>query len=373
MEAFELAPRPASRPSCRVRVGRGALAVLVDDLAREPPARLFVLVSDERVGPLHGRPLAERLARSGLRVELVTLPRGERAKTREIKAEVEDRLLFLGAGRDSAVLAVGGGAVGDLAGFVAATWHRGIPVIQVPTTLLAMADAALGGKTGVNLDGLKNAVGCFHQPWGVYADVALLGTLDEPDYRAGFAEVVKAAAVADAGLFRDLEVSAAALGAREPETLERVLGRSLRIKARVVRQDERETGRRALLNFGHTVGHALEAASGYALPHGRAVAIGLAVECRLAERLTGFPARHSARLARTLAALGLSPRLPAGLDAAAVVEAARRDKKNREGAIHCALPLAIGRMPRGDAVTVPVSEAELRAALVDPRGRDAAV
>jgi 3-dehydroquinate synthase len=363
VESFDLSFRPAPRRTCRLRVGPGALSALVDDVTRQPPGRLLVVVSDERVGPLHAESLVARLDARGLRVVSLTLPCGEAGKTREAKAALEDRLFDLGAGRDSAIVAVGGGVVGDVAGFVAATWHRGIPVVQVPTSLLAMVDSALGGKTAVNLPGGKNLVGSFHQPWGVYADSSVLGTLPDRDFAEGFAEVVKSAAIADGPFFGRLERSADRLSRRDPGALDDAVVRCMRIKARVVRRDERESGRRAVLNFGHTVAHALEAASGYALRHGPAVSIGLCVEARLARTISGFPERHVARVDRLLAAFGLPVRIPGSVSPEAVVEAARRDKKNRDGRIRCALPLRLGRMPPGDAVTVAVDEPQLALAV----------
>jgi 3-dehydroquinate synthase len=339
------------------------LDALVDDLVRDPPGRLLLVVSDVRVMPLHGGPLARRLSEKGLHVETLTLAGGEEGKTRETKAEIEDRLVELQAGRDCALVAVGGGVVGDLVGFAAATWHRGVPVVQVPTSLLAMVDAALGGKTAVNLPRGKNLVGSFHQPLGVYADVSVLRTLTEPDYTDGFAEVVKTAAVADAKWFRRIEGDVDALRAREATSLTELVLRSMEIKARIVRRDERESGRRAMLNFGHTVAHALEAASSYSMRHGPAVSLGLCVESRLAEAVTGFPAAHRERVERLLAALGLPVRLGPEPRSTGLVEAARLDKKNRDGRIRCALPVVLGRMPPGDEVTVAVEERRLHEAI----------
>jgi len=344
-------------------VGSGALDDLVHDLARRTPGSLLVVVSDERVGPLHAHALAARLASSGLRVEELTLPGGETCKTRETKATLEDRLFDLGAGRDTSLVAVGGGVVGDIVGFVAATWHRGIPVFQVPTSLLAMVDSSLGGKTAVNLARGKNLVGSVHQPWGVYADISVLETLPEADYTDGFAEVVKSAAIADRVFFGWLEENVQPLRARATETLEQAVLRCLQIKGRVVRRDEREQGHRAVLNFGHTVAHALEAATAYGTRHGPAVSIGLCVESRLATRLTGFSRRAALRIEKLLAALGLPVRLPPGLSTEALIEAARRDKKNREGRIHCSLPVRLGRMPAGDEVTLAIDEEHFAEAL----------
>jgi len=249
---------------------------------------------------------------------------------------------------------------GDLAGAVAATWQRGVPVVQVPTSLLAMADSALGGKTAVNLPAGKNLVGSFHQPWGVYADVSTLATLPERDFIEGFAEVVKSAVVADFKFFRWLEGASDDLKRRDPSALEQAILNCLRIKGRVVARDEREAGRRAILNFGHTVGHAIEAVSGFEVRHGPAVAMGMIVEARLATAITGFSERHERRLSGLIDALGLPVRLPAGLSADAIVAATRHDKKARAGRARYALPVRIGRMGPADGVTVTVADEALR-------------
>jgi len=340
----------------------GLLDALIEDLATSPPGSPLVFVSDERVGPLHAEPLVARARKRGLAAELLVFAEGEASKTRETKAALEDRLLELGVGRDAAIVAVGGGVTCDLAGFVAATWHRGIPVVQVPTSLLAMADAALGGKTAVNLGPAKNIVGAFHQPLAVWADVALLATLDEERFREGFAEVVKLGVVAQAGLFRRVERERARLASRDPEPLVDAVSACTRIKGRIVRRDERELGRRAVLNFGHTIGHALEAASTLHMHHGHAVSVGMCVEARIAVEQTGFPGRQLERLTRLLADLGLPTRPPPAVDPAAVLDFTRHDKKVRAGRVRYALPLEIGRMPRGSSVTSIVEdEAVLRA------------
>ena len=347
---------PTPRRACRVRVGVGLLDALIEDLAAAPPGRPLLFVSDARVGPLHAAPLVTRLRERGLAAELLLFGEGEASKTRETKAALEDRLLALGAGRDAAIVAVGGGVTGDLAGFLAATWHRGIPVVQVPTSLLAMADAALGGKTAVNVGAAKNVVGAIHQPLAVWVDVALLATQDEDTFREGFAEVVKLGVVADRRLFSTVERERTALAARDPAALVDTLAACLRLKGRIAGSDERELGRRAALNFGHTIGHALEAVSGFTLRHGRAVSVGLCVEGRLAAEHTGFPERHLARVIDLLEALGLPTRLPRPVDPAALLEATRQDKKVRAGRVRYALPLEIGRMPRGSEITRVVAD-----------------
>jgi len=295
----------------------------------------------------------------------LTFPAGEASKTRTQKAIMEDRLFSSGAGRDAVILAIGGGVTGDLAGFLAATWQRGVPVVQVPTTLLSMADAALGGKTAVNIEGGKNMIGSFHQPWGVYADTSVLSTLDDAFYVEGIAEIVKSAVIADAALFSWLEGAVDRILTRDAAALEHALLACLTIKGRVVRRDELETGRRAVLNFGHTIAHALESVSGYTLRHGPAVSIGMCLEGRLAVNETGFSPKHVTRLEALLQRFGLPTRIPSGLPVDDVVTATNRDKKNRGGSVHYALPRKIGSMLPGSSVTVAINEARLRAVIAE--------
>ncbi|HJQ82454.1 MAG TPA: 3-dehydroquinate synthase family protein, partial [Candidatus Binatia bacterium] len=257
-------------------------------------------------------------------------------------------------GRDALVVALGGGVTGDIAGFLAATWHRGVPVFQVPTSLLAMADAALGGKTAVDHPGGKNLIGAFHPPRVLWADVATLATLPDRELRCGLAEAVKIAAALDGGLFARLERDAARLLAREERVLVPVIERCLRLKGRVVSMDPTDRGPRAILNFGHTAAHAVEAASGYRVRHGEAVAIGVVAEARIAERLSGFPREATVRLRTLLSRLGLPVTLPASLDPSVVARYALADKKTRGGTVRCALPAGLGRPPAGTDPTFPI-------------------
>jgi len=351
---FRVVARSASFWSTRVVVGPGALKLAANDIAREFPHHRRVVVSDARVGRLYGRRLARLLSTRGVSALLLTFPSGERFKTRATKARLEDRLLKAGAGRDTVVVALGGGVTGDLAGFLAATWHRGVPFVSIPTTVLAMVDASLGGKTAVDLPDVKNAVGAFHQPVSLWADVSLLRTLSERHYRAGLAEAVKTAAALDAALFRRLEADAPRLVRRDERVVERVVSRCLALKGGIVASDERESGRRAVLNFGHTAAHAIEAATDFRIAHGEAVAIGVVAEARLAQSVTGLPRVHADRIAGLLGALGLPVSPPAGLDAKRLARAVLRDKKVRRGVVRCALPERIGRMPAGNDPTVPV-------------------
>ena len=272
----------------------------------------------------------------------LVFPAGEQSKTREEWGRLTDALLERGFGRDTGLVALGGGVTGDLAGFVAATYMRGVPILQAPTTLLAMLDASVGGKTGVDTDRGKNLVGAFHQPIAVVADPLTLLTLPDRDFRSGLAEAVKHAIVADAEQFGWLRTMAAKLGRRDAETVGELVRRSVAVKAAIVEADEREEGRRAVLNAGHTVAHALEQATAYALTHGQAVALGLVAECAIGERMGVTPWGTGAEVAALLERLGLPARTPIPVAVSAILGPMRLDKKGRASAVRFALPGGIG-------------------------------
>jgi 3-dehydroquinate synthase len=252
---------------------------------------------------------------------------------------------------------------GDLAGFVAATYMRGLPYLQVPTSLLAMLDASVGGKTGVDTPQGKNLIGAFHPPAAVVADPRALATLPDREYRGGMAEAVKHGLIADAGYFAWMEQEADALLRRDETALTRLVRWSVEIKAEVVSGDEREMGRRAILNAGHTVAHALERASAYRIPHGEAVALGLVAECALAEALGVAPAGVGAQVSGLLARLGLPVRLGESLDLERIVGAMESDKKNRSGRVRFALPSRLGDMDARGGWTQEAPALALRQAL----------
>lgn len=336
-------------------VGRGLLASSGEAIERIAPAHRYAVITDENVAPHHADRVVDALG-SG-RTRLFVIPAGEAQKTRERWAELTDGMLSAGFGRDSAVVALGGGVVGDLAGFVAATFMRGIPVVQLPTTLLAMIDASIGGKTGVDTAAGKNLVGVFHPPAGVFADPDALLTLPLEHLRAGMAEALKHGVVADAAYF-DLVADAGPHILADPgddRTIDLVVG-SVSIKADVVRRDEREGGLRKVLNFGHTLGHAIEHASGYRLLHGEAVAIGMALESAIAERMRLAPPGTADRIRRALASLGLPCAPPADQEPQQLLAGTRNDKKARRGVVEYALPSDIGAMAgaeRGFGLPVP--------------------
>jgi len=326
MRSIEVALNDRSYP---VLIGHGILndpAIWDRFLGSEP----VVVISDQVVAPLYLDELATAL---GNRVrDQVILPEGESGKSLENWSLIIDRLAGCGAGRDSCLLALGGGVIGDLCGFAAATWMRGVDFIQIPTTLLAQVDASVGGKTAINHPAGKNLVGAFHQPRAVIADIGTLATLPDRHYRAGLAEVVKYGAIRDADFLTELERRAVDLLDRDSEEVARVVETSVRCKAEIVARDELETGIRAILNFGHSFAHALETATDYATYlHGEAVAIGMVTAARLSE-LRGLCATGLAgRLRDLLEALQLPVTIPSGIRSADLLDHMQLDKKNRAG------------------------------------------
>ena len=340
--------------SYRVQVGRDLLAG--SDLAALAPGRHVLLVSDTNVAPLYLDRVREKLA--GKKIRAVVLQPGEQEKTLARFSELIDALADLGASRDATVIALGGGVIGDLSGFTAACWMRGVRFVQLPTTLLAMVDSSVGGKTAVDLPGGKNLVGAFHQPAAVIADTATLDTLPDRELRAGLAEVLKIGAIGDEPFLAWIEAHTAQLLAREAQALEHAIATSVAHKAGVVMRDETEQGERMLLNFGHTFGHAIETEQGYGgLLHGEAVALGMLLAARLSARLCLASEADAARLQRLLEALGLPTSLPAGLNPAALVARMRLDKK----AVSGRLRLILWRGPGRAEIVPDVPEAKVAA------------
>ena len=354
IHSLTVALGPRSYP---VWIGAGLLA----DHARWRAAlrgRHALVISNTTVAPLYLPRIEAGL--HGLRWSPFLLDDGEAHKTFANVGRALAALAELGATRDACVIALGGGVVGDLAGFSAACWMRGIDFIQMPTTLLAMVDSSVGGKTGVNLPAGKNLVGAFHQPRAVVADLDTLATLPEREYRAGLAEVVKGAAIGDAAFFAWLEQHAAALAAREHASVLQAIARKVQYKAGVVARDETEQGERALLNLGHTFGHAIETAGNYtAVLHGEGVAIGMRLAAQLSERLGLSQPADSARLQRLLEQLGLPTTIPSGMDAQRLLERMRLDKKNSAGQLRLILWRGIGRAE----IVAGVAEADVLAVL----------
>jgi 3-dehydroquinate synthase len=314
--------------------------------------RKALVVTDTNVAPLAGAWI-ESLTGAGLEVDVEAVPAGEASKSMDVAAGLLDRLIALRADRHTAVVAIGGGVVGDLAGFVAAIYARGIPLLMVPTSLLAQVDSSVGGKVGVNRPAAKNIVGAFHQPSGVWIDTQALMTLPHRELRCGLAEVVKYGMILDASFLETIEEKASDLLDIDPEATREAVARSCRLKAEVVSKDEREeSGLRAVLNFGHTIGHAVEAVAGYGgdYLHGEAVAVGMVAESRLAERLGWIGPEVTERLQALLARLGLPVSAP-GLDPDRLTAAMALDKKNKAGRVRFVLPRRIGEVELTDLPT----------------------
>lgn len=347
--------------SYAIEVGDGALgrlgeAVLGARGGRPPTA--CALVTDEVVGPLVAERARGALAAAGIPCALITVPAGEATKSWAWAGLLLEEFSERGMGRDSVVVALGGGVVGDLAGFAAATYLRGVPVFQVPTTLLAMVDSSIGGKTGVDLPRGKNLAGAFWPPAAVVIDPSLLATLPESEWRSGFGEVVKSAALAGEVAFELLEREAARIVAHEPDAVGRAVLMCVHLKSRIVEGDERESDAREALNYGHTLAHALERELGYGVvPHGVAVADGMRFAARLAVTLGVAPAAWAERQERLLDAFGLA-RIDAACDPDALLAAMHSDKKARSGQVRMVLSTRPGAWE-----TLAVDDAALLRAL----------
>ena len=355
-------------PTLRVQLGPRSYDIVVTEdalprlgaFARErTPASAALIVTDEHAR-VHAEPIQQSLAAAGFRAALTVRPSGEGQKSLEVAGQLYDALIDLPADRRTLVIAVGGGVIGDLAGFVAATYARGLPLLMVPTTLLAMVDSSVGGKVGVNHPRAKNMIGAFHQPIGVFIDSSTLRTLPDREFNSGLAEVVKYGVILDAEFFDFLEQSAAAILARDPAAIQRIVLRSCELKAFVVEQDEREeTDIRAKLNYGHTFAHAFETAGGYARwLHGEAVAAGMVCAAQLAERRGLIPHTICERQLRLLQAFAL-PTAPPRWPIDGLLQTMRKDKKAVGGRMRFILPTRLGEVALFD----DVPDSDVRAVL----------
>ena len=340
-----------------VWVGAGLLRESGRRLQRlRPGCRRLYIVSSPRVWALWGTELARGLQAAGIRVEALLMDDREEKKRVATLERLAAELLARGADRGAILAALGGGVVGDITGFLAATYMRGVSYLQIPTTLVGQVDSAVGGKTGVNLPAGKNLLGAFHHPLAVLVDPRTLESLPAREYRAGLYEVVKYAVIGDPILFRFLEENMASVLARQAPALETILARSIRLKAQIVGQDEREQNLRRILNLGHTVGHALETLSAYqGLRHGEAVGWGMIAVTHLAERRGKLSAAAAQRIISLVRAVGRLPRLPR-VSAEQVYEQLFADKKKREAELHFVLPRRVGQVeivggiPRSDVL-----------------------
>jgi 3-dehydroquinate synthase len=343
---------PLGVRSYAISIGNGLMSKLGSECRRLQLGRRCAVVTDENVAPHYGEIVVSNLKSSGFDPVLVTVPGGETAKSLKVAATCYDQLAAHRIERKSFVVALGGGVIGDLAGFVAATFLRGIDFVQVPTTLLAQVDSSVGGKVGVNLKAGKNLVGAFHQPRFVLCDLDTLATLPVREYRAGLAEVIKYGIINDAELFKRLEQVMPKLLEREPDALSSVVARCCQIKSGVVGQDETESGLRAVLNFGHTIGHAIEATSGYdKFLHGEAIAIGQVLAARLSTLMLGLPQRDVQRIEAVFQNAGLPTRVQlTEAQRKRLFDAMRHDKKVSDGVLKFVLANKIGQVSFGQPV-----------------------
>jgi 3-dehydroquinate synthase len=350
----------------RVHIRRGALARLGALTRSTTGARRVALIADATVAALYARDASRSLRRAGIASDLITVPPGERSKHPDRLARVWDALARHELGRRDAVVALGGGVVGDLAGLAAATWLRGVPWVCAPTSLLAQVDSSIGGKTAVDLATGKNLVGAFHQPALVVIDPDVLATLPRRHLRAGLAEVVKLGMAVDAPLFAWAERHVQGLAEADPAALAGAIVRAVRAKARVVRGDERERegGRRTALNYGHTLGHAIEAVRGYRVLHGEAVAIGMRAAAALSVRVAGLPPPARARQDALLDAFRLPTRMR-GPTVSALTRAMRQDKKRAHANVRWVLTPRIGHA----SVPRPIERRVIEATLIEVGAR----
>lgn len=358
--ALEIVPVRLSERSYEIEIGSGNLAAGLGRLLAQHKVTRAIVISDATVAPLYAQPVLAALEAGGAATGRAIVPAGEKSKSIESAAALWSQMLACGADRKSIIVALGGGVIGDLAGFIAATFTRGVPLVQIPTTLLAQVDSSVGGKVGINLPGAKNMVGAFWQPSRVIVDTDVLATLPEREYRAGLAEVVKYGVILDADFFAFLESQTAAINARDSGVLRKIIARCCELKAQVVEQDERETtGLRAVLNYGHTFGHAIEAATEYGtFLHGEAISIGMLCASRLAERLGRIPTELTGRQFKLLAALGLPTETP-DLSDDELIRLMSHDKKVEHGKLRFVLPSRLGHVELvGD-----IAPADVRAAL----------
>lgn len=331
---------PSSSDHYEIEIGSG----LLNSQARylTSLSSRCAIITDDKIAPLYGGPLQECLSSLGLEAYLFSFPNGEQNKTRGTKELLENQLFEKGLGRDTCLIALGGGVVTDIAGYLAATYCRGIPLVMAPTSLLGMVDASIGGKTGLNVPYGKNMLGCIYQPKKVVIDLSALKSLPKKEFANGVVEMIKHGLIADCKLFECLENSSKQLLGLDSALLEKAVFESCRIKKEIVEQDEKENGKRHLLNFGHTIGHALERLSHYSLPHGEAVAIGLLVESYLSLKQKALDQNSFDRIKKILIQYGLPLCLPSHFPIQTILDAMVLDKKSLKGQPRFVMIDAIG-------------------------------
>lgn len=328
--------------SYEIYIGRDILNQIGMIIGKTEPHSRCVTITDSNVSALHGKRFLNALSEMEIQCDMIEFPAGETSKNINVTLDIIRKLLNLGVDRKSVLIALGGGVVGDIVGFVASTYMRGIPYIQVPTTLLAQVDSSIGGKTGLDLPEGKNLLGSFFQPKGVFIDLSFLQTLPRREFSNGMAEIVKYGIIEDTELFNLLESEVKAVRDCDMTLMEMIIGRSCRIKKSIVEIDEKEAGIRRILNFGHTIGHAIEAESDYLLSHGEAVSIGMAAAADISEKLRYLPSGDRERIENLIEALGLPCRIPGYLSTEKIMSRLKTDKKKHGDFINFVLLKKIG-------------------------------
>jgi len=333
----------------RIYIGSDVMSRIGEILKDSGLSSRTVVITNDVVAKLHGYCLMDHLGKNGIRAEMLTVPDGEAQKSLPVAAKLYGHLSRLKAERNTAVLALGGGVIGDLAGFVAATYMRGVPLVQIPTTLLAQVDSSIGGKVAVNHRNLKNVIGTFYQPRAVLTDISVLKTLADQEMKNGLAEVIKYGIIRDSELFQILEKNPDKIKAHDQAMLEDIVARCASIKAEIVQSDERDTGLRNILNFGHTTGHAIETVTRFKISHGQAVALGMIVATGIARTMGILSGEEFSRIISVIKKADLPTRIP-GLSPTGILRAMKYDKKVIAGKVRFILPVAIGEVIINDQV-----------------------
>ncbi len=327
-----------------ILIGSNLFETLALELKNSQLAYKYAVVSDSNVSKLYFKKLQEAFNKEGLSCLLITIPAGEKSKNRKNKELIEDTMLENGMARDSAIIALGGGVVGDIAGFIASTYNRGIPYIQYPTSLVACVDSSIGGKTAIDTKHGKNLIGSFYQPGKVYIDINTLTTLKKQEIREGLAEIIKYGIIYDADFFDYISDNISEIFNYDMDVLNKIIKRSCEIKGFVVEDDEKESNLRKILNFGHTVGHAVEQLSGYSISHGSAISTGMVIEAQIAAKSNILSIESIKMINEIFSSAGLPTELKSNVDRSKIIETMKLDKKARKGNIEFALPKKIGEM-----------------------------
>ncbi|MBU0757839.1 MAG: 3-dehydroquinate synthase [Nanoarchaeota archaeon] len=329
-----------------ILIGENILSALPKYILQKHGARRILVITDTNVKRYHGKKMLESLEKEGIKADMIAFKAGERQKTRKTKEAIEDEMLKKGFGRDSLIIAFGGGVTGDIAGFVSATFNRGIPYIQVSTSFLAMVDSSIGGKTGVDTEFGKNLIGAFHQPSFVIEDFSFLETLPDVEFKNGLAEAVKYSIIFDQELFYFIEKYQKELLEKDAEVLKYVIGKCCYLKGAVIEKDEKETGLRQALNFGHTIGHAIEKTSQYSVLHGFAVAFGMVAEARIAVKTNVLDEQEFHRIFELIKGLDIFDSTNTNFDIDAMIGAMTLDKKSIVGKNRIVIVEKVGKVKK---------------------------